>query len=105
MTAGKDRQHIEVRMSQRQVIVNRCDVCAHEWIPKLGVTYTHCTSGKCRSRLWNSASKPTDVEIAYDVSRRKNIAKLPIAEQAIRSTRREHNPKTCRVYRCGLCAA
>jgi len=43
-------------MSQRQTTVNVCEVCAHEWIPKLGVTYTHCTSGKCRSRKWNSGA-------------------------------------------------
>ena len=43
-------------MSQRQATVNHCDICTHEWIPKPGVLYTHCTSSRCRSRKWNSAS-------------------------------------------------
>ena len=41
-------------MSQLQRTVNHCDLCHHEWIPTTGVIYTHCTSGKCRSRKWNS---------------------------------------------------
>lgn len=43
-------------MSQRECTINHCDVCAHEWIPKADVNYTHCTSGKCRSRKWNTKS-------------------------------------------------
>jgi hypothetical protein len=50
-------------MSQVQRTVNHCDICNHEWIPTPGVVYTHCTSGKCRSRKWNAkvaAGDPND---------------------------------------------
>ena len=40
-------------MSQIQRTVNHCDVCGHEWLPQVGVAYSHCTSGKCRSRKWD----------------------------------------------------
>lgn len=43
-------------MSQLQRTVNHCDVCSHEWIPTPGVNYTHCTSGKCRSRKWDQGA-------------------------------------------------
>ena len=33
--------------------VAHCDVCGHEWLVREGVVYTHCTSGKCRSRRWD----------------------------------------------------
>jgi len=43
-------------MSQVNILCNKCDVCGHSWIPQPGVTYSHCTSGKCRSRKWNSGA-------------------------------------------------
>ena len=49
-------------MSQRDRTINHCDICSHEWIPKQGVTYTHCTSGKCRSRKWNLVAIAKDQE-------------------------------------------
>lgn len=40
-------------MSQVQRTANHCDICGHEWLPQSGVAYSHCTSGKCRSRKWD----------------------------------------------------
>lgn len=42
-------------MSFVQRTVAQCDVCGHEWLARLGVVYTHCTSSKCRSRKWNQS--------------------------------------------------
>jgi hypothetical protein len=44
-------------MSQLQATINVCDKCGHAWIPNPSVTYTHCTSSKCRSRKWNHSAK------------------------------------------------
>ncbi len=49
-------------MSQLQRTINHCDICGHEWIAKPGVTYTHCTSGKCRSRKWDRKDIPATGE-------------------------------------------
>jgi len=49
-------------MSQLQRTVNHCDLCHHEWIPTTGVIYTHCTSGKCRSRKWDRKDIPAPGE-------------------------------------------
>lgn len=40
-------------MSQIQRMVNKCDVCGHEWVPAKVAIPSHCTSSKCRSRKWN----------------------------------------------------
>lgn len=77
-------------------VVNQCDVCGWKWIPKPGVTYTHCTSGKCRSRLWNGSTRKYAAPVNVTAS---------IAKQAIDNTSKPHNPKTCEVYKCGMCAA
>jgi hypothetical protein len=50
-------------MSQVQRTVNHCDICNHEWIPTPGVVYTHCTSGKCRSRKWDRKDIPATITL------------------------------------------
>lgn len=55
-------------MSQREATINHCDICTHEWVPRLGVVYTHCTSGKCRSRKWNNREVKSATRERFDVS-------------------------------------
>lgn len=61
---------------------NRCDLCGHEWLGNENAT--HCASSKCRSRQWNAAAKQ-------------------LAAQSLKPNF-EHDPKTCRIYKCGRCA-
>lgn len=119
-------------LSQIQRPINHCDVCGHEWLPSEGVAYSHCTSGKCRSRKWNKdavfiPANPAmyeDVIAAKDASEvargirkpgTKKVGMVKIvtddARQPAKATivvhtgRPDHDVKECRVYRCGACAA
>lgn len=145
-------------MSQIQRIANHCDICQHEWLPSSGVVYTHCTSGKCRSRKWNSgepaglspapAAKQKRMppakrlpdgpngEHRFDRSNQPPLldstikaspllpkieakAKVVIHDggaslyvqtpaevmDRLQGLSRHHDRKTCRIYKCGMCAA
>ncbi len=93
-------------MSQRERTINHCDICGHEWIAKPGVVYTHCTSGKCRSRKWDRKDIPATGEegkapaakaVAILLEKRPHLK--PKLERV------PHDSKTCRIYKCGMCAA
>lgn len=88
-------------MGYESVKVWVCDVCGHRWIAGELVP-THCASSKCRSRKWdNTPSEPTiDVPITF-----KSPINLIIPPDVRLRVRPDHDPKTCRVYKCGLCAA
>jgi hypothetical protein len=84
------------------VQANKCDRCSHVWLadkPK------RCS--KCKSMRWNMTLIEQAIQAAppdaVSVSIYKGSTK--IVEQAIQSSRKEHDTKTCRVYRCGLCAS
>lgn len=73
----------------------KCDVCGHEWMARL--VPDRCSACKTRRWLHGGASVP--------VTERKKEAP-PASLAAITSTARpDHDPKTCRVYRCQKCAA
>lgn len=83
-------------MSQVNRTANHCDVCGHEWLPQDGVAYSHCTSGKCRSRRWNSKNQPT-------VMRRyiRKPADVPaIVAESPKPKTVGHHPRC----KCSLCA-
>lgn len=111
-------------MSQRQGTINRCDVCGHEWLPNpiMGLTsnYTHCTSGKCRSRLWNGSTRKAEAAVPVEKLLQQAVEQAPegvdrvdiittagtvLASKAIDKSSKRHNPNTCRVYLCGMCAS
>jgi hypothetical protein len=65
-----------------------CDQCSHEWLVVGASTPTHCA--KCKSRRWNQ-SPPS--------SQLRNVA-----VQGKVNAERIHDKKTCRLYKCGMCA-
>lgn len=100
--------------------VAHCDqpTCGHEWLTT-GMP-THCA--KCKSRRWNDGSKaePKDIlqqavdqapEGVDSVSLHSEAGTLietravDLPEVAIAKSSKSHNSKSCRVYKCGLCAA
>jgi hypothetical protein len=66
---------------QRQVA--HCDVCGHEWLTDK--VPSHCA--KCKSRRWNQGPV-----------KESRSAKHLLDYHA-------HDSKTCRIYKCGMCAA
>lgn len=110
-------------MSFRMRQAAHCDRCSHEWLAVGESIPTHCA--KCKSRRWNSgeqanrtkpfapkrfvsaAKPPSDADIAqaehhlnaYPTALREAI------DPMIESRMSGHDPKTCRVYKCGMCAS
>ena len=87
-------------MSQVTRTANHCDVCSHEWLPTPGVVYTHCTSSKCRSRKWDSQH----VEPMGDLNKLQPKRRVEVQALINTNLRSAHDPKTCRIYKCGMCA-
>jgi hypothetical protein len=95
---------------QRQAA--HCDQCSHEWLVVGASTPTHCA--KCKSRRWNDSDVlalaksllPPGALIPCDDPR--SPKREDVLQEVVRRAPRvrpQHDPKTCRVYRCGLCAA
>lgn len=97
-------------MGNESVKVWVCDVCGHRWIAGELVP-THCASSKCRSRKWDS----DPVSVARDLlppgsvipcADPKNVTCEEVMQAVVaRAKRPDHDAKSCRVYKCGLCAA
>jgi len=71
--------------------VAHCDICGHEWLT--AKVPSHCA--KCKSRKWNIA-------MPDHLDSMKALAKVHAARANMLLG---HNPKTCRIYKCGMCAA
>lgn len=56
---------------------------------------------KCKSRNWDTMV--VVAEAATTISKIDTINH--VIEYSVESAKLAHNPKTCRVYRCGMCAA
>lgn len=81
--------------------VAHCDICGHEWIPD--GSPTHCASSKCKSRRWNS-SAPAGSKHPAPIKQHPQAVTLVDKIQPLPSSHSDHDPKNCRVYRCGMCA-
>ena len=47
-------------MSYLTRTIAHCDICGHEWLPRMP-SPSHCASSKCRSRRWNSGEAAVPV--------------------------------------------
>jgi hypothetical protein len=116
-------------MSYVQRFVAHCDVCGHEWLivggnllAKSGIPVkvpSHCA--KCKSRKWNQLAaaaahvmSPEEREeqrrsFAYGnvAMHNPNVTREIVdrAADALAARANPHDPKTCRTYKCGMCAA
>lgn len=91
-------------MSQVNRTANHCDMCGHEWLSTSGVVYTHCTSGKCRSRRWDHGGDLMQkVRASADSVQSFSMDEAATLHAIASTTRKPHDAATCRVYRCGIC--
>src|ERR1700731_3904114 len=84
----------------------QCEECGHEWIAK--ELPKRCAKGK--HRAWNSGmgQQPTKSRPASDTRDRKEGGRVEVVQDQPRSiepSRPLHDTKSCRIYRCGTCAA
>ena len=79
--------------------------------------------GKCKSAYWKTGSgarqthqtagvdkglpEPSIMQVSNPASPTVKSMKMAeiLAVKAVKATSRQHDTKTCRVYRCGLCAS
>src|ERR1700755_2375564 len=105
----------------------KCDKCEHVWLRKESIP-THCA--KCHTRSWNGGatrgnSEPDAPSGVKKASYRGSDIRSSIGAggssesdsatsgpyqvvsrlHGYESKRVDHDSKTCRVYRCGLCAS
>ena len=107
------------RMGSCEMACWVCDYadCGHVWLAVGETLPEKCA--KCRRRGWNSPGlvAPVERQPARKPSRRPELhpeeaspepARLDLSGLAAfpaSSLRDDHDPKTCRVYRCGQCKA
>ena len=89
----------------------RCDKCSHVWLADSKPR--RCS--KCKSSTWDAGvldelreavraiqEKPAVAPVVTPVSVTRPSVTLPVANY---SRSYAHNPRECKVYRCGLCAS
>jgi hypothetical protein len=93
-------------MGTQQVKAWVCDKCGHIWIAS-DLVPTHCASSKCRSRQWNQrvdSMREAQVEARSRIASGEDV--IAVADKFLKAFDRfDHDPKTCRIYKCGMCAA
>lgn len=102
-----------------------CDVCGHRWIPEGDKEPVRCPRRRCRSVAWNRkpiVMKPraegiTDLAVGVGdtcalparPTRTPRGIILPPSTPAVAIAaahpRPSHDPATCTLYKCGMCAA
>ena len=88
----------------------QCDKCTHEWLA-WKTTGLPIRCAKCKSRKWNGGKfgvefmrVPVKTETTFHIG--DVVEGIPGISGVIdRVVSSDHDSKTCRVYRCGQCAA
>ena len=88
-------------MSQVTRQAAHCDQCSHEWLIVGASTPTHCA--KCKSRKWNAgAPVESQKRISRPTFQDPDVGVAGLAR--LLEKRASHDPKSCRIYKCGMCA-
>ena len=99
--------------------VLKCRYCGWEWIPR-GEKRAQCPNRKCRKRGWDGddgtvlrgdagvndearAKAKVVAKSAVDSGAKSPTLAPPKAREVLVGNSRDHDPKTCRVYRCWQC--
>ena len=97
-------------MGRVTVEANQCDACGFTWLGSPDAE--RCASQKCRSRAWNRGhpsnigqpGAPRATRKAQDPTQKATKATrkaIPASKEPQKP--REHNPKTCKLYKCLMC--
>jgi hypothetical protein len=95
------------RLSDMSVVERECwhcDVCGFEWMKGKEVP-KQCASSKCRSRQWNAGGqRATTARAVERETVRERVEPVKVEAPERPAARSDHDPATCRIYRCGMCA-
>ena len=105
------RGSIIALMAVRMVEICECDVCHHQWIPRSGdVLPRRCASHRCKTMLWNHASRAVQRQdepprrrraSAIDPAQPIGVSSVPVSTLA--STEPDRIPAGA--VRCARCKA